>query len=103
MSILRPFLARVIRHGRLTVLDPEGAAEHFGEPAPGFPDISIRFTSRAAMRRVIFDPRLGAGEAFMDGDMQIVEGDIMGLIALLRMNTPWDRGAKLKDKTRAGR
>ncbi|MBN8843014.1 MAG: class I SAM-dependent methyltransferase [Sphingomonadales bacterium] len=103
MSILSPFLSRVIRHGRLTVIDPDGAAEHFGAPAPGFPEVGVRFATRRAMRRVILDPRLGAGEAYMDGEMEVVEGDIMALIGLLRMNTPWDRGAKLKDKTRLGR
>jgi cyclopropane-fatty-acyl-phospholipid synthase len=103
MSILRPFLSRVIRHGRLTVVDPDGGAEHFGEPAPGFPEVAVRFTTRRAMRRVILDPRLGAAEAFMDGEMELTDGDIMALIGLLRMNTPWDRGAKLKDKTWLGR
>mgnify|MGYP006191421517 CR=1 FL=1 len=37
---------------------------------------------------------LGAAEAFMDGEMELVQGDIMDLIGLIRMNTPWDRGAK---------
>lgn len=103
MSILRPFLSRVVRHGRLTVVDPDGGTEHFGEPAPGFPEVSVRFTTRRAMRRIILDPRLGAADAFMDGEMELAEGDIMALIGLLRMNTPWDRGAKLKDKTWIGR
>lgn len=103
MSILSPFLSRVILHGRLTVVDPGGGTEHFGEPAAGFPEVSVRFATRTAMRRVILDPRLGAGESYIDGDMEVVEGDIMALIGLLRMNTPWDRGAKLKDKTRLGR
>lgn len=103
MSILSPFLSRVIRYGRLTVVDPDGAAEHFGEPAPGYPEVGVRFATRRAMRRVILDPRLGAGEAFMDGEMEVVEGDIMALVGLLRMNAPWDRGAKLKDKTRLAR
>jgi cyclopropane-fatty-acyl-phospholipid synthase len=103
LSILTPFLSRVIRHGRLTVIDPDGGVETFGSPAPGFPEVRVRFASRRAMRRVILDPRLGAGESYIDGDMEVVEGDIMALIGLLRMNTPWDRGAKLKDKTRLGR
>lgn len=103
MSILRPFLSRVVRKGRLTVVAPDGVREAFGEPAPGYPDVTIRFTSRRGMRRILLDPRLGAGEAFMDGEMELIEGDIMDLITLIRMNTPWDRGAKLKDKTWLGR
>ncbi|MEI4505387.1 cyclopropane-fatty-acyl-phospholipid synthase family protein [Sphingopyxis sp. CCNWLW253] len=103
MSILAPFLSRVVRQGRLTVIAPDGAEEHFGTPAPGFPELTLRFASRAGMRRIILDPRLGAAEAFMDGDMRIEGGDIMDLIGLIRMNTPWDRGAALKDKTWLGR
>ncbi len=103
MSILRPFLSRVVRHGRLTVVDPDGRAEHFGAPAPGFPEVAVRFATRRAMRRVILDPRLGAAKTFMDAEMELTDGDIMTLIALLRMNTPWDRGATLKDKTWLGR
>ena len=38
----------------------------------------------------------------MDGEMELVEGDIMELVALIRSNTPWDRGAKLHDKTWLG-
>ena len=52
MSILSPFLSRVIHRGRLTVIDPDGGAETFGAPAPGFPEVSVRFATRRAMRRV---------------------------------------------------
>ncbi len=103
MSILAPFLSRVVRQGRLTVIAPDGAEEHFGTSAPGFPELTLRFATRAGMRRIILDPRLGAAESFMDGDMRIEGGDIMDLIGLIRMNTLWDRGAALKDKTWLGR
>ncbi len=103
MSILRPFLSRVIRQGRLTVILPDGTREDYGQPADGFPDVAIRFASRKGMRRILLDPRLGAAEAFMDGEMELVEGDIMDLVALIRMNTPWDRAAKLKHKSWLGR
>ena len=102
MSILRPFLSRIVRKGRLTVVAPDGAREDYGEPAPGFPEVTIRFTSRKGMRRIILDPRLGAAEAFMDGDMELAEGDIMDLVSLIRMNAPWDRGAALEDRTWLG-
>ncbi|HJS10516.1 cyclopropane-fatty-acyl-phospholipid synthase family protein [Sphingopyxis sp.] len=102
MFILSPFLSRIIRQGRLTVVAPDGAREEFGQPAPGFPNVTIRFTNRRGMRRIVLDPRIGAAEAFMDGEMELVEGDIMDLIGLIRMNTPWDRGASLKDKTWLG-
>ncbi|MDK2759840.1 MAG: cyclopropane-fatty-acyl-phospholipid synthase family protein [Sphingopyxis sp.] len=97
MSILRPFLSRVIRQGRLTVVAPDGAREQFGQAASGFPDVTIRFVNRRAMRRIILDPRLGAAEAFMDGEMVVEQGDVMDLVGLIRANTPWDRGATIKE------
>src|SRR5690606_16956769 len=99
MSILRPFLSRVIRYGQLTILAPNGGEEVFGVPTAGYANLTVRFTSKRAMRHVVLDPRLGAAEAFMDGDLIIENGDIMDLIHLLRANTPWDRGEKLKDLT----
>lgn len=102
MSILRPFLSRVMHQGQLTIVAPDGSEEVFGTPAEGFPNLRVRFTTKAAMRRVILDPRLGAADAFMDGDLIIEDGDIMELIGLLRSNTPWDRGATLKDLTPVG-
>src|SRR3546814_10409641 len=74
MTIVPPVLSDIRRQGRLTVVAPAGGEEHFGAPAPGFPEVAIRFVSRKAMRRIILDPRLGAAEAFMDGDMRIERG-----------------------------
>ena len=83
MSILRPFLSRVIHQGRLIVVAPDGAREEFGQPEPGYPNVTIRFTNRRGMRRIILDPRIGAAEAFMDGEMELAEGDIMDLVGLI--------------------
>ncbi len=99
MSILRPFLARVVQKGRLTLLLPDGGREVYGAVVDGLPDVTIRFTDSAAMRRILLDPRIGAGEMFMDGRLVIEDGDIMQLISLLRMNTPWERGGELQQKT----
>src|SRR3546814_11429659 len=85
MSILRPFLSRAIRQGRLTVVAPDGSCEAFGQPAAGFPEVAIRFTSRKGMRRILLEPRPGAAEAFMDGEMELVEGDSRELIASIQM------------------
>src|SRR3546814_12166059 len=63
MSILRPFLSRAIRQGRLTVVAPDGSREVFGQPAAGFPEVAIRFTSHKGMRRILLDPRPAARAA----------------------------------------
>ena len=101
--LLVRFLARAVRQGRLGVVFADGSANTFGAPAPGFPEIVIRFTDTRLPRDIISDPRLGAAEAFIDGRLVIEEGDVMGLVSLLRANNPWDRGGDLGPPSRLKR
>jgi cyclopropane-fatty-acyl-phospholipid synthase len=93
--VLDRFFRKGVRRGSLEVRRPDGSTASFGTPELGFPEVRIRFTSAAAERRVLLDPRLGAAEAFMDGELVVEHGDIMDLIALLRANAPWDRNGRL--------
>lgn len=95
MSLLDIMLRRIVRHGRLTVTHAGGRVVHFGAPAPGFPEVAIRFTDGRVAGEILRDPRLGAAEAFMDGRLVIDQGDIMALVGLLRANQPWDKGGQL--------
>lgn len=97
MAILDHFLERGVRDGVLEVTRPDGSTRRFGKPAEGFPNVRIRFTDKRAERRILSDPRLGAAEAFMDGQLVVEEGDIMQLVQLLRANAKWDRGGELKE------
>ncbi len=90
--LLDRFLSRVVKQGRLGIVFADGSARTFGTSAEGFPEIVLRFTDDAVARDIVLDPRLGAAEAFMDGRLLIEEGDVMGLIGLLRMNNAWERG-----------
>ena len=90
--LLDRFLARAVKKGRLGVVFADGSASTFGQPAEGFPEIVLRFTDAAVPRDIVLDPRLGAAEAFMDGRLLIEDGDVMGLVGLLRMNDRWERG-----------
>jgi cyclopropane-fatty-acyl-phospholipid synthase len=93
--LLDRFLGRAVRQGRLGVVFADGSARTYGEAADGFPEIVIRFTDAAVPRDIILDPRLGAAETFIDGRLVIEEGDVMGLVCLLRANNPWDKGGDL--------
>lgn len=99
MALLDKFLERGVRKGTLEVLRPDGSTKRFGTPSPEFPDVRIRLTDKSAERRILTDPRIGAAEAFMDGQLVLEDGDIMELVQLLRANAPWDRGGEVKEKT----
>ncbi len=94
-KLLDRFLSRGVRQGRLGVVFADGSATTYGVVTQGFPDIVIRFADDRVPRDIIMDPRLGAAEAFMDGRLIVEEGDIMGLVSLLRANSPWDKGDEI--------
>ncbi len=94
-KLLDRFLGKGVRHGRLGVVFADGATRIYGRETQGFPEIVIRLTDDKVPRDVIMDPRLGAAEAFMDGRLVIEEGDIMGLVTLLRANNRWDKGGAI--------
>ena len=101
--LLDRFLSRAIKQGRLGVVFADGSVSTFGAPAEGFPEIVLRFTDSAVPRDILLDPRLGAAEAFIDGRLVIEEGDVLGLVSLLRANNPWDKGGDIGPPSRLKR
>ena len=97
MAILDRFLERGVKQGVLEVARPDGSVKRFGTPTEGFPEVRIRFASAKAERGILADPRLGAAEAFMDGNMIVEQGDIMELVQLLRANKRWDKGGEVRE------
>ncbi|MBA4009240.1 MAG: SAM-dependent methyltransferase [Erythrobacter sp.] len=93
--LLDRFLSRAVKQGRLGIVFADGSASTFGTPAEGFPEIVLRFTDARVPRDILLDPRLGAAEAFIEGRLLIEEGDVMGLVSLLRSNNPWDKGGDI--------
>lgn len=95
MALLDRFLAGRIEKGTLTI--HRGADQvTLGAPADGWPDIHVHFTSSAVERRIMANPKLGMGEAFMNGGARVDDDDIMGLVALLRGNNMWEHGGHIK-------
>jgi cyclopropane-fatty-acyl-phospholipid synthase len=74
------FLDKLIRRGRLEVESSTGATRTFGDGSG--PPIAIRFADRAAELRLILNPELALGELFMDGRLQIKQGDLYEFLAL---------------------
>ena len=79
--VLRLIFARLIRAGTLRVTTAGGSTFTFGD-GTGTP-AAIRFTTRAAQRRVLLDPALKFGEAYMDGGVVVEAGSIANVLAIL--------------------
>jgi cyclopropane-fatty-acyl-phospholipid synthase len=94
-KLFRRLFHRLVSRGTLEIVFADGSREAFGTPAPGFPEVRARFADGRVARDILLDPRLGAGEAFMDGRIVIERGDVMALVQLLRANNRWDHGRQL--------
>lgn len=94
MWLLAKLLRRLVRHGELTVIDPNGGEHRFGTPDPHRDPVVLRLTDRKVPFDICSDPRLGAAEAFMDGRLVIERGDIRALIDLIRTNSPWEKAGR---------
>jgi cyclopropane-fatty-acyl-phospholipid synthase len=72
--LLRVAFEKSIRVGNLRVSTARGSTFTFGD-GTGTP-VAIRFATRAAQRRVLIDPELRFGEAYMDGGVVVEQGSI---------------------------
>ncbi len=100
--ILSKMLTRTVTQGKLTVTYADGTRQDFGSPAPGFPEIAIRLTDSRVPSDILKDLRLGFAEAYMDGRVEIEQGEVMQLVSLVRANNRWEDGRSLASPS-AGR
>ncbi|MCV3240162.1 SAM-dependent methyltransferase [Mesorhizobium sp. ZC-5] len=81
---LRTVVDRLVRTGNLTVTGPDGTSHSFGDGS-GDPVHLVIKTGRAE-RAITLHPTLALPEAFMDEELDIVEGDVLGLLHLVYRN-----------------
>jgi cyclopropane-fatty-acyl-phospholipid synthase len=74
----------VVRTGSLKVTGPGGKLNTYGD-GTGVP-VHFRVTTPEAARRIAIDADLYLGECYMDGTLQLVEGTIYDVLALLMHN-----------------
>lgn len=82
--LLQGIVGRLVRTGNLTVTDPEGMIDHFGDGSG--PPVHVVIKTQHAQRAIAFDPMLAVPEAFMNGEIDIVEGDVLELLHLVYRN-----------------
>lgn len=88
---LDALLRRIVVYGELHVHGADGRTRRYGRPRDGRTPVVVRFATRGAERAVARNPALGAGEGFMDGELEILHGDVLDLLDLVTFNLRWDR------------
>jgi cyclopropane-fatty-acyl-phospholipid synthase len=91
MALIDQFFTRAVKRGPLTVIHANGSTRSFGEPDPGLKPVTIRL-HRGAASAIVRDPSLGAAECYMDGRLELEQGDIFDLLNLVTANNRWEEG-----------
>jgi len=87
MLLLDRLLRSFIVYGDLTVIGPDGRSRRYGRGGiPGVAPSAIRVAKRSTAWKLALDPSLRLGEAYMDGDLTIEEGDLYNFLALCIYN-----------------
>jgi cyclopropane-fatty-acyl-phospholipid synthase len=79
--LLRKFLNQFIRRGSMTITTAKGARFACGD-GTGRPT-SVRFVTAEAQRKILLNPELGLGEAYMDGSFVVEQGTIADALGIL--------------------
>jgi cyclopropane-fatty-acyl-phospholipid synthase len=77
---IEAFLRRVIHSGRLEVILPSGRRLVVGDDSDE--PVVVRLTDTLSFARIIAQPYLGVGEAYMDGRLIMERGEIRDLLEL---------------------
>jgi cyclopropane-fatty-acyl-phospholipid synthase len=96
MALLDAMLKRVVKRGELTVIYANGTHRTFGTADPEMRPVTVRFADKATPGRIARWPRIGAGEAYMDGRLIMEDGDVLDLVRLIRNGNPFERGGRLE-------
>lgn len=84
VRILDWFLSQLIQEGSLNVSFPNGEEKKYGEPSDR--SISIQLNDTPLPRRILLNPELAIGEAYMDETLAIADDDLHGFLELLIVN-----------------
>ena len=91
-KLLNSFFARVVKVDQLTIIFASGKRYVYGDGQGQM--VSVRFASKNTEYGILLNPALKLGEAYMDGEFIVDEGNIYDFLSLMARNgakrlTPW--------------
>ena len=92
MSLIGKLISKLLKQGSITLVGPDGKRETCG-PGGGR-QLTIRFTDRRVPLEIIKNPRLGMGEAYMDGRVIVEDGTVLDLLEMITSSNRWEEGGK---------
>jgi len=90
VSLIGKMIDRLLKQGSITILQPGHEPETAGRG--GGRALTVRLADRKVAFELLKNPRLGLGEAYMDGRLIVEDGTILDLLELVTSNNPWEDG-----------
>src|SRR6516164_7498571 len=85
-AVLSAMFRRFITRGRLSVRWPDGRISSYAGPSGSGPEATIHLRDAATVRRLIINPALMVGEAYMDGGLVPDERGIYPVLDVMALN-----------------
>ena len=82
--MLSRFLRAVIKNGNLCLIDNKGLSQSFGDGSGV--QVTIRIHDRSTQWRLLFNPQLSVGEAYMKGTLTLDNGTLYDFLSLVTNN-----------------
>ncbi|MGE5062771.1 MAG: class I SAM-dependent methyltransferase [Myxococcales bacterium] len=104
MSLIGKLIDKLLEKGSITLITPGKAPRTYGKG--GGKHLTVRFTDRKVAFDILRNPRLGLGEAYMDGRVIIEDGTILDLLEMIVGANRWEvmgEGRKALSKGKASR
>lgn len=83
LELLHRLVDRFIKRGELTIVDAKGRARRHGS---GSPHVAIHLADPSLYGRILTNPELAVGEAYMEGALTVTEGDLRDFLQLFHQN-----------------
>ena len=90
--MIERLVTKLMTKGRLTLVMPDGKRTTYG-PGGGA-SLTVRVTDRKTLFAIARNPRLGLGEAYMDGRLIVEDGTILDLMRLVVGANRWEDKGK---------
>ena len=84
--VLDKILRRFVTLGRLTVCWPDGRLTTYAGPPDSGPEAGFTIRDRRTIRRLVLNPLLAFGEAYMDGTLIPLDCGIYDALELVAVN-----------------
>jgi cyclopropane-fatty-acyl-phospholipid synthase len=92
---------KLLAKGSITLIEPGKAPATYG-PGGG-QSLTVRMMDRKVVFDILKNPRLGLGEAYMDGRIVIENGSALDLLELIMSSNPWEEGKQARGLLNRGK